>query len=100
MMHETRFISRVFCPGIEEEELEGSLYRIYREVYHQAITEVKQDLSAVILDPFSREIFKVEKATTGMKVDGVTFCGKDLILEGEESIYRGDKYKFGISAIP
>ncbi len=100
MMHETRYISMLLCPGIAEQDLEGSLYKIYKEVYHQNIIEVKQNLSAVILDEFSRKVFLLEKAIPGMKVAGVTFCGKELILEGEESLYRGDKYKFGISATP
>ena len=34
----------------------------------------------------------------GLVVDGVTFCGKELILEMEKSIYRGDKYKFAVRA--
>ncbi len=100
MMHETRYISMILCPGIAEQDLDGSLYKIYSEEYHQNIIEVKQDLSAVILDEFSRKVFLLEKAIPGMKVAGVTFCGKKLILEGEESLYRGDKYKFGISATP
>ncbi len=100
MMHETRYISMVFCPDIAEQDLEQSLYTIYKEVFHQSITEIKQDLSAVILDEESLKIFQVKNDVPGMKVVGITFCGKEMILEGEESIYRGDKYKFGISATP
>ncbi len=36
----------------------------------------------------------------GLKAEGVTFCDGELILEAEESIYRGDKYKFSVQAIP
>ena len=100
MMHEIRYISTLFCPGIEKLDLEHSLYNIYREKYHQSITEIKQDLSAIILDKESREIFRLTEDAPGLKVVGVTFCGKDMILEGEESVYRGDKYRFGISATP
>ena len=89
-----------FCPDISEQKLEGSLYDIYKELYHQNIIEIKQDLSAVVLDDFSRHLFRVEEEITGMKVEGITFCGKELVLEGEESISRGDRYKFGISATP
>jgi DNA-binding GntR family transcriptional regulator len=35
----------------------------------------------------------------GIKVEGITFCEKELIFEAEESIYRGDKYKFSVRAI-
>jgi GntR family transcriptional regulator len=100
MMHETRYISMVFCPDIAEQDLEQSLYNIYKEKFHQNITEIKQDLSAIILNDESLKIFQVKKDVPGMKVVGVTFCGKEMILEGEESIYRGDKYKFAINATP
>ena len=100
MMHETRYISAVFCPGIADQDLEGSLYHIYREVFHQTITEIKQDLSAIILDEESKRFFELDSEIPGMRVVGVTFCGKELVLEGEESIYRGDRYRFGVNATP
>ena len=34
------------------------------------------------------------------RVEGVTFCGKEMILEMEDSIYRGDKYRFSVCALP
>lgn len=100
MMHETRYISLVFCPEINKKSLEGSLYDIYQQEYFLNISEIAQDLSAIFLDDFSKRLLQVKKDIPGMKVDGVTFCGKDMILEIEESIYRGDKYKFGIKATP
>ncbi len=100
MMHETRYISMLFCPHMEEENLESSLYSIYKEKYKLSITRIEQDLSAIFLEEFSRSIFNMEETLPGMRVDGVTFCGNDDILEGERSIYRADKYKFSVQATP
>jgi len=100
MMHETRYISLICCPEIWEHDLQGSLYRIYNEKYHRYIIRIEQDLEAVRLDKNIREKLEMRKNMVGIKVDGVAFCEKDTILEAEESIYRGDKYKFSVQANP
>jgi GntR family transcriptional regulator len=100
MMHETRFISLKLCPNIWEYDLQSSLYKIYNEKYNRYIAKIEQDLSAIKLDTCSKKKFRIKKDIVGIKVEGVTFCDKELILEAEESIYRGDKYKFSVQAIP
>ena len=100
MMHETRFISLTCCPEIWEHDLQGSLYKIYNEKYYRYIMKIEQDLSAISLDEYSKEKFGIRKEMVGIKVEGVTFCENEIILEAEESIYRGDKYKFSVQAIP
>lgn len=100
MMHETRFISLTCCPEIWEHDLHGSLYKIYNEMYYRYIIKIEQDLSAISLDEYSKEIFELSHDIVGIKVEGVTFCEKEMILEAEESIYRGDKYKFSVQAVP
>lgn len=44
--------------------------------------------------------FRNNKSTEvpAFRVEGVTFCGKEMILKMEDSIYRGDKYRFSIRA--
>ncbi len=100
MMHETRFISLKYCPKIWEHDLQDSLYKIYSDKYFLDITKIEQDLSAISLDDYSKAKFGISKEMVGIKVEGVTFCKRETILEAEESIYRGDKYKFSVQAIP
>ena len=100
MMHETRYISLRCCPEIWKYDLEDSLYKIYSESYYRPIIKIEQDLSAIILDEYSKEKFGIKNKMVGLKVEGVTFCDGELILEAEESIYRGDKYKFSVQAVP
>jgi GntR family transcriptional regulator len=100
MMHETRYISLKCCPEIWAYDLEGSLYKIYNERYYRHIIRIEQDVSAIILDEYSKEKFGIRNEMVGLKVEGVTFCDGEMILEAEESIYRGDKYKFSVQAIP
>lgn len=99
IMEETRYISARLCPSISEHNLEASLYDLYEKSYGLLLTEVKQVLSTVILDQKALlDLFELHEATPAFLVEGVTFCGRDLILEIEESLYRGDQYQFTVSA--
>jgi len=98
MMLEVRYISLALCPGIEKMTLSGSLYDIYREKYGHELTEIYQMLSAYMLDAETATFFDLHGAVQGFLVDGVTFCGREIILEMEKSIYRGDRYTFAVRA--
>jgi len=99
VMLETRYISSRFCPGIDSRDLEGSLYEIYEKDYNLTLVEVYQTLSARILsDPDMLDRFGLEDTVPALVVGGVTSCGRNMILEMEESVYRGDTYCFSVLA--
>jgi len=100
MMLEVRYISMELCPGIIDEELSGSLYEIYNQKYGLALKEVHQMLSTFMIDSGVGEFFNLQQSIPGILVDGVTFCGREIILEMEKSIYRGDRYRFAVRARP
>jgi len=99
MMLEERYISLAFCPDIAERNLEGSLYDLYNNVYGLHLTEVNQMLSSIALDDArTMALFDLTEPISAFLVEGVTFCAKEIILEMEKSIYRGDKYRFSVRA--
>ena len=99
MMLELRYIATDLCPGIEKLKLTGSLYEVYENNYGLKLTEVNQTLSALIItDPRTKALFGIKEPIPAFLVSGVTFCGKEMILEMEESIYRGDQYRFSVRA--
>ncbi len=98
MMKETRYIARAFCPDIGSEDLTGSLYDLYEQQYGLQLTELQQMVSAVMLDGDELHWFDLDEPVPAFCVEGVTFCGKELILEMERSIYRGDVYRFLVTA--
>lgn len=100
VLKEIRYISTAFCPGIQTLNLEGSLYNIYENEYQLKIASIYQTLSAIIIEGEQLKDFDKDDIVPGFKVDGVTFCGKELVLEIEESVYCGDFYKFNIEATP
>ena len=98
MMVEVRYISCALCPGIETRDLSASLYNLYEKEYRLSLTEVHQMVSAVTLDAEALELFGIEEPVPGLLVEGVTFRGKEIILEMEKSLYRGDRYRFAVRA--
>jgi GntR family transcriptional regulator len=98
MMKETRYISLQFCPDIQRRNLEGSLYDIFKREYGIELTGINQMLSAVVLDGAWLKVFDVSKPIPAFRVEGASVCGKNLIVEMEDSIYRGDMYRFAANA--
>lgn len=99
MMRETRYISLQLCPEIHRRNLEQSLYSLYEKEYGMRLTEINQMLSAVLLEGDALRHFDLAKPVPAFRVEGASFCGKDLIIEMEDSIYRGDMYRFSAKAV-
>lgn len=98
MMKETRYISLRLCPDIHRKDLERSLYAIFKRDYGIQLTEINQMLSAVVLDGEWLDIFGVATPIPAFRVEGASFCGKNLIVEMENAVYRGDMYHFSAKA--
>jgi GntR family transcriptional regulator len=99
MMKEMRYISLGLCPDIHRKNLEHSLYDIFAKNYGIHLTEINQMVSAVVLDGGQLKYFNLDKPVPAFRVEGVSFCGRELIIEMEDSIYRGDMYRFAVKAI-
>ena len=99
MMLETRYISLALCPGIQDSNLSSSLYKIYQNEMGLKLSAVNQMIRTIIIsDMLTEELFDISEPTPAFLVNGVTFCGQELVLEIEKSIYRGDKYTFSVRA--
>jgi GntR family transcriptional regulator len=99
MMKETRFISLGLCPDIHRRNLEQSLYGIFARDYGIHLTEINQMLSAIVLEGDALKPFELTKSVPAFRVEGASFCGKDILLEMEDSVYRGDVYRFAAKAL-
>ena len=99
MMKETRYISLRLCPNIQRRNLEKSLYETFKQDYGIQLTEINQMLSAVVLDGEWLKVFQVNEPIPAFRVEGASFCGKNLIVEMENAVYRGDMYRFSAKAV-
>lgn len=98
VMRETRYVSQPLCPSLDRQRLDRSLYGIYERHYGLQLSRVDQRLSAIVADGRELGFPGVAGKIPAFYVEGVTFCGKELILEMEESVYRGDTYRFLVRA--
>jgi GntR family transcriptional regulator len=99
LMLEVRYISLDLCPGIDKLSLSGSLYDIYHEKYGHELSEIHQMLGTQTIESEAATFLDTHGHVCGFVVDGVTFCGREIILEMERSIYRGDRYSFAVRAL-
>lgn len=60
------------------------------------LTEINHMVSAVLLDGEELEHSNLEKPVSAFRVEGVSFCGKDLIIELEGSLGRGGISRFAV----
>lgn len=100
MMKEIRYISLRLCPEIHRKNLERSLYDIYEREYGIQLTEINQMLSAIILEGEWLKAFEASQPIPAFRVEGASVCGKGLIVEMENAVYRGDMYRFSAKAQP
>jgi len=100
MMVEVRYISLSLCPDIDRFDFTRSLYDIYEKEYGHQLTEVNQVLSTAMIDSALGNFFDIHEPVSAFRVESATFCGKGMILEMEDSVYRGDKYRFSVRALP
>lgn len=98
VMLETRYISARLCPGLDKKNMDQSLYDIYENEYGLHLSQIQQVLSVIELDDNRLKFFNLKKSVPAFKVEGASFCGKDIVLEIEESFYRGDQYQFTVTA--
>ena len=98
---EIRFISLNLCPKINLLDLDTSLLKIYEEDYHLQLENVERTLSTAIADPKdATNHFGNDEPIATFILNGVVICNNNKVVEIEKSIYRGDKYKFSVSAKP
>ncbi len=98
---EIKYISMRLCPKIQAVSTDISHFRVYEEKYRLKITDIKQNLSAVIVNPGDdTNNFDVKTPISAFALDSVILCHHDTVVEMEKSLYRGDKYKFAVIANP
>lgn len=99
---ETKYISLALCPKIYLRDLDdNSLIGIYEDVYQLKLQNAERTLGSTIFYPQApKNYFDNEIPLAIFILDGVLYCNDGEIVELEQSFYRGDKYKFTVTAKP
>ncbi len=81
--------------------METPLLKIYEINYQLQLESVERSLSTSIADPKEpTNYFGNDKPMATFILDGAVICNNGKVVEIEKSAYRGDKYKFSVSAKP
>lgn len=99
MMLETRYIRTDLCPGIETEELDSSLWKVFEEKYGLKPISHSQNMNIAVVSGHSANMLTLEEGTHVFLIKGVTYVEDNLPIECEQSFYRTDKYELAFEAI-
>ena len=99
IMFETRYIRTDLCPGIESEELDFSLWKVFEEKYGLKPIRHSQNMNIAVVSGHSANMLTLEEGTYVFLIKGVTYVRDSLPIECEESFYRTDKYELAFEAI-
>lgn len=83
-----------YCPGLENCDLEGSIYLLLKEKFNIEIFRAEESIEPTIASELEAKILNILPGTPLLLLERVTFTKENLIVEYAKDLYRGDKCKF------
>jgi len=96
MLYETRYLPARLFPGLDKQNLSGSLYEIITDVYSVRLKRATQSIRIAHANEKVAQLLDVPPYGPVFFVTGVTYSTDNVPVEYEHSYYRGDKYQFVI----
>ena len=93
---ETVYLPAMYAPGIETEDLSGSLYNLLETQYQSTVETVRCDMEACISDQMQMRIFELEKPEALLRVEGLSIGAGERKLLYEISYYRSHVYRYRV----
>lgn len=85
------------APGLLDQDLKGSLYDIFRDVYEKPVVRADSEVSPILLDKEQAKELKAPANTPSLRFALTAFDVRGRTMEHCVSIRRGDKYDFRFS---
>ena len=85
------------APGLLDQDLKGSLYEIFKEVYERPVVRADSGVSPMLLDKDQAKTLKAPAHTPSLSFSLTAYDGRGRTMEHCVSIRRGDKYEFRFS---
>jgi GntR family transcriptional regulator len=85
------------APGLLEQNLKGSLYEIFKEVYERPVVKADSSISPILLDKDQAQVLKAQVNTPSLMFTLTAFDMRGRTMEHCISVKRGDKYDFRYS---
>jgi GntR family transcriptional regulator len=94
---QTPYLPVALCPGLEQNDLTRSLYRLLETRYGLRLWTGHETLRARCALPHEEELLEVPKCTPVMYMERVTYAVTGQAIEYLEAVWRGDRYDFKVS---
>jgi GntR family transcriptional regulator len=94
---EDSYIPKENAPGLLEQNLKGSLYEIFNEIYERPVIKADSTVSPILLDKDQAAALKAPVNTPSLLFTNTAFDMRGRTMEYCISIKRGDKYEFKFS---
>lgn len=90
---ERRYLTRLYCPDLREEELKGSLYNLLVRKYNLRITGGAEVIRAIIIPSEDAALLRCRQGQAGLLVLETGFIDQGVPIWFTEILYRGDSYE-------
>lgn len=85
------------APGLLDQNLKGSLYEIFKEIYERPVVKADSSISPILLDKDQAQVLKAPVNTPSLMFTLTAFDMRGQTMEHCISVKRGDKYDFRYS---
>jgi GntR family transcriptional regulator len=90
---EEDIIPEKYCPELEKYDLTASLYKLFKEEYSYAISNVDNVIEASRPTKEEKEQLEMSGSVPVLRVTGINYTDAGMKLFYEQSVYRSDEYK-------
>ena len=91
------FIPERYCPGLENLDLTGSLYKLVREEYSHVISYVDNTIESSAPSKDEKKLLDIsKKGTSILRINGIYYTDSQIKLFYEKSIYNSEEYKYSV----
>lgn len=94
VIYERRYVVKRYCPKLTRGRAEGSLYRLWTDLYGLSIAGADESIRAVIIPDDIAQLMDVNVGNAGFLVRAIGYLDGERPLWSEETLYRGDAYEF------
>lgn len=97
MALEENYISAELMPGLLDQDLNASLYEIFKNTFEKAVVKAECVVSPVNLNKRQADLLETEIKSAALNFVVVAYDSRGRALERCSSIKRGDRYDFKYS---
>jgi GntR family transcriptional regulator len=94
---QTAYLPETLCPGLEENDLSGSLYRLLEGRYGLRLWTGHETLRARCSTPYEARLLQTRKGAPVMYAERTTYASTGEAVEYLEAVWRGDRYDFKVT---